>query len=100
MLEEVEYLGHRISRNGLHQTQSKVAAVANAPEPTRVAELHSFLGLVNYYGKFLPDLAPTAAPLYNSSIRTPLGGGRRINNRPLRRSKPCFSHLIYLSILT
>ena len=65
MLEEVEYLGHKISRDGLQPIQSKVAAVANAPEPSRVAELRSFLGLVNYYGKFLPDLATAEAPLHN-----------------------------------
>ena len=34
------------------------------PSPTNVTELRSFLGLVNYYGKFLPDLATTLAPLY------------------------------------
>ena len=35
-----------------------------------MAELRSFLGLVNYYGKFLPDLVTTAAPLYNLSKNT------------------------------
>ena len=65
MLEEDKYFGHKISQDGLQPTQSKAAAVANATEPTRVAELCSFLGLVNYYRKLLPDLATTAAPLYN-----------------------------------
>ena len=66
MLKEVEYLGHKISRDGLQPTDSsKIATVAEAPKPTGVAELRSFLGIVNYYGKFLPDLATTAAPLYN-----------------------------------
>ena len=46
------------------QLKSKVQAVAEAPKPTNVAELRSFLGLVNYYGKFLPNLSSTAAPLY------------------------------------
>ena len=65
MLKEAEYLGHKISREGLQLTDSKIVAVAEAPKPTGVAELRSFLGIVNYYGKFLPDLATTAAPLYN-----------------------------------
>ena len=63
-MSEVEYLGHKIRQEGLHPTESKVRAVADAPEPKRVAELRSFLGLVNYYGKCLPYLASTAAPLY------------------------------------
>ena len=62
--EEIEYLGHKISRSGLQPTKSKVQAVAEVPKPTNVAELRSFLGLVNYYGKFLPNLSSTAAPLY------------------------------------
>ena len=65
MLKEVKYLGHKISRDRLQPTKSKIVTVAKAPKPTGVAELRSFLGIVNYYGKFLPDLATTAAPLYN-----------------------------------
>ena len=96
MLEEVEYLGHKMSQDGLQPTQSKVAAVANAPEPTRMAELRSFLGLVNSYQTWLP-LQPHCT---TSSGRTPLGSGERFNNLPLIRSKLCSSHLTYLSILT
>ena len=44
--------------------ESKVRAIVDAPEPMNVGELRSFLGMVNYYGKFLPDLATTLAPLY------------------------------------
>ena len=64
MLPSVSYLGHVISAEGLRTEESKVKAVVDAPEPKNVAELRSFLGLVNYYGKFLPDLATTLAPLY------------------------------------
>ena len=64
LVPEVEYLGHKICQEGLQPTESKVRAIADAPEPKRVSELRSFLGLVNYYGKFLPNLATTAAPLY------------------------------------
>lgn len=35
-----------------------------APAPTTVTELKSFLGMVNYYGKFLPNLSTHLAPLY------------------------------------
>ena len=63
-MPEVEYLGHKICRDGLQPTETKVRAVAEAPEPLRVDELRSFLGLVNYYGKFLHNLASTAAPLF------------------------------------
>ena len=65
LMPEVEYLGHKICLEGLQPTEFKVHAEADNPEPKRAAELRSFLGLVNYYGKLMPNLATTAAPLYN-----------------------------------
>ena len=64
MLPEVEYLGHRISARSLQPLASKVRAISEAPTPTNVSQLKSFLGLLNYYGRFLPDLATLLAPLY------------------------------------
>lgn len=64
LLPEVAYLGHVISADGLHTSEEKVRGIVEAPAPRNVAELRSFLGLVNYYGKFLPDLATTLSPLY------------------------------------
>jgi len=55
--ESVEYLGHRISENGVHITKEKMQAVLDASEPRNVQELQSFLGLLNYYAKFIPNLA-------------------------------------------
>ena len=60
----VEYLGHNISAEGLRPTQEKVRALTEAPSPKSVSQLRSFLGLVNYYGKFLPNLSSTLAPLH------------------------------------
>ena len=57
LMPEVEYLGHTISQDGLQPTRSKVCVVAEAPDTKRVAELRLFLGLVNYYGNFLPNFA-------------------------------------------
>ncbi|XP_041475767.1 uncharacterized protein K02A2.6-like [Lytechinus variegatus] len=62
--EEVDYLGHTITEKGLRPTGDKVQAITNAPEPKSVKELRSFLGLLNYYGKFLPDLASNLEPLH------------------------------------
>jgi hypothetical protein len=64
MQPSVEYLGHRIDAEGLHPMQSKVDAIEKAPEPSNVEELRSFLGLLTYYGKFLPNMSTLLAPLY------------------------------------
>ncbi len=56
MAKSVEYLGHQISKEGIQALPSKVDAIAQAPEPKNVQELRSFLGLLNYYGKFIKNL--------------------------------------------
>ena len=65
MSPEVEYLGHKISSEGLHPTPEKVKAIQEAPKPQSVTELKSFLGLLSYYSKFLPNMSTTLAPLYS-----------------------------------
>ena len=62
--EAVNYLGYRIDANGLHPLEDKVKALVSAPAPQNVMELKSFLGMVQYYQKFLPNLATTLAPLH------------------------------------
>ena len=64
LLPAVECLGHTISAEGLSTSEAKVRGILEAPAPHNVAQLRSFLGLVNYYGKFLPNLATTLSPLY------------------------------------
>ena len=64
MLPSVKYLMHKILAAGLQPEDEKVRAIADAPTPHNVTQLHSFLGLVNYYGKFFPQLASTLAPLF------------------------------------
>lgn len=60
----VQYLGHIIDKHGRRPTDEKVAAVQDAPPPENVSELRAWLGIVNYYGKFLPNLSSSMAPLY------------------------------------
>ena len=59
----IEYLGHRIDASGLHPTIEKMEAVVNAPKPRNMSELKSYLGLLNYYSRFMPNLSTTLQPL-------------------------------------
>ncbi|XP_041969286.1 uncharacterized protein K02A2.6-like [Aricia agestis] len=61
---KVCYLGHVIDKNGLHPDDKKVAAILKAPRPEDVTQLKAFLGLVNYYGKFIAHLSTILYPLY------------------------------------
>lgn len=60
----VEYLGHLLSSEGIAKG-SKIDAVMKMPPPTNVSSLKSFLGSVQFYSKFLPNLSTVLDPLYN-----------------------------------
>ena len=62
---EVHYLGHCITSEGVFPTEENVRAVQDAPAPQSVQQLRSFLGSINYYGKFLPTLSTRLAPLHD-----------------------------------
>ena len=59
----VEYLGHKIDAEGLHALPDKIEAVVRAPQPRNIQQLRSFLGLLNYYWKFIPNLSSIVHPL-------------------------------------
>ena len=63
MQPSVEFLGHRIDAEGCHTTEDKVRAILEAPSPRNVQELRSFLGMLNYYGKFISNLCSILHPL-------------------------------------
>lgn len=60
---EVNFIGHRLSASGIKPTFDKIEAVKSFREPKSMEETRSFLGLVNYVGKFIPNLATASEPL-------------------------------------
>ncbi|XP_021370583.1 uncharacterized protein K02A2.6-like isoform X2 [Mizuhopecten yessoensis] len=64
MKEEVEYLGHRITGEGMQPIEVKVRAIKDAPAPRNVKELQAFLGMLNYYACYLPNISTVLAPLH------------------------------------
>ena len=64
--QQVEYLGYRIDTIGIHPTKNKVHAISEAPTltPANITQLGSFVGLMNYYAKFIPQAAGHKASLY------------------------------------
>ena len=60
--KSVEYLGHCVDSRGIHTSDKKVKAILEAPAPRNLQQLRSFLGLLNYYAKFLSDLASLLHP--------------------------------------
>ena len=60
---EVDYLGHRVSARGVEPLADKVAAIRAFPQPKTVKQLQSYLGMVNFYRKFLRSVAGILKPL-------------------------------------
>lgn len=62
-VNSLDFLGHTISPDGIKPSNSKVEALQKFRIPNTTEEVRSFLGLVTYVGRFLPNLATITAPL-------------------------------------
>ena len=51
----VEFFGHAVSATGLHPLSSNVDAVLQVPPPLSTTALSSFLGMTNFYARFIPN---------------------------------------------
>ena len=71
--QQEKYLGYLISEDRVAVDSSKVEAVTSYPQPTDVKELWGFLGLVNYYRRFVQGFASIAHPLYQQTSKNAKG---------------------------
>ena len=61
--DQVQYLGYVVSRDGIRPEESKVRTFVAASAPHDILSLQSFLGMVNFYCRFVPNLPSLLAPL-------------------------------------
>ena len=80
--EEVEYLGHIVGAQGLKPQDSKVEAIKRVPVPKTVKKLQAFLGLMNYYRKFISRFSEIAGPL-NTLLKGKKGPHKKNDCSPL-----------------
>ena len=64
MNKEIQYLGHKLSAEGIHASDEKVLAIDQFHTPKNKQELSTFNGMVKYYHRFLPSVSKVMAPLY------------------------------------
>ena len=74
MQPSVKFLGHEISKDGIKPLVDKVSAIKNLASPKTRKQLMSVLGLINYYLKFIPNLA-----MYSGKLTELLRKDRKFN---------------------
>ena len=60
---QVDYLGHHVSSTGIQPIPERVEAIARYPVPTSVQQLQTYLGMVNFYRRFIRGAARILKPL-------------------------------------
>ena len=65
-VEKVNFLGHEISSGGVTPLESRIEAIRRFPRPTSIKALQEFLGILNYYHRFIAHAAEILSPLYDA----------------------------------
>lgn len=60
----IRYCGYYIDTHGIHKEKQKMEAIEGMPRPTSITELRAFLGLINYYGRFIRNLSTILSSLH------------------------------------
>jgi hypothetical protein len=82
--QEISFLGHLVSKDGVRIDPERTKAIRNFPPPTDAKGISRFVGMVNFYHKFIPHLAEIAAPLNELRKRELNLFGEELNSRLLK----------------
>ena len=63
MCDEVQFIGHRLTKEGLKSDPAKVKAILNMKKPNDVAAVQRLIGMVKYLSKFFGDLSHISEPI-------------------------------------
>jgi len=85
----LEYLGHVLTKEGIIPSPSKVEAIQSIAIPRNVSEVKSFLGLVNFYGKFIHTLSDISEPLNRLTRKDTDWNWTRDCDSAFKRIKSC-----------
>ena len=75
-VNSLNFLGHHITAKGIQPLPDKVEAIQQYPQPTTQRKLREFLGMINFYHRFIPHCADILRPLHSlltaTKPKTPL----------------------------
>lgn len=61
----LNFLSHEISKEGVRPSAERIVAIKDFPQPTSIRQIQRFIGMVNYYHRFVPHLATLLAPVHS-----------------------------------
>ena len=88
-VKSLNFLGFKVSEDGLAPLPDRVKAIQNFPQPSTITQLRRFLGLYNFYRRFIPKAASILVPL-NKFLE-----GRKNNKKCSRASQKEEQKLIW-----
>jgi len=88
-VNELDFLGHRVTPEGIRPMPERVTAIREYPVPSNKASLQRFLGMINFYHRFMPGIAGKLAPLHAASCGRGSDIARWGESR-ISREKPIF----------
>ncbi|KAG8230003.1 hypothetical protein J437_LFUL008444 [Ladona fulva] len=91
MQKSVNYLGHRIDQQGIHQTEEKVEAIKKTPTPRNVKDLRAFLGSINFHEHFIPQLHACCADLYHLTSKRQKWEWTEVHEQAFQKTKDLLS---------
>ena len=73
---EINFLGHTVGANGIRPLDAKIDAIQSFPRPKNMKQLRRFLGMINFYRRFLKNAAATLDPL--NKMLSPFKSSKRL----------------------
>ena len=98
-LNNVTFLGHVVSKDGIQVDLNKVETVQRWPKPTSVTEIQSFLGLARYYKCFVKDFSKIVAPLTRLTRKNVKYEWLDSSEESFQRLKDCLTSALVLALL-
>ena len=103
-VSKLNFLGHMIDEQGITPVPEKVTVIQNFPQPTSLRQLRRFLGLVNYYRRFIPGCSRILTPLTNmlqqqknKNAKIQIKGGALTAFHNAKKALADFTKLSYIS---
>ena len=84
----IDFLGHHADTDEITPLQTKINTIQNLPTPTSIKQLRRFIGIINFYRRFIPNSSAILQPLTNLLQRKNKNISLEIDAQPTNASQP------------